>query len=110
MRISDWSSDVCSSDLFDTWAYATRDWSPLRRWLSRSKMMLIVSRNFMVDRSAGISELLRQDGQRNLRNWGRLFWYLMIYPVMMRRNTWTRSKERRVGNASVRTCRSVGSQ
>src|SRR3546814_5858565 len=79
MRISDWSSDVCSSDLsehltsilshellsnprhlkdapdearrlwewhaleeiehkavaFDTWAYATRDWSPLRRWLSR---------------------------------------------------------------------------
>src|SRR3546814_2706323 len=28
---------------FDTWAYATRDWSPLRRWLSRSKMMLIRS-------------------------------------------------------------------
>src|SRR3546814_15973619 len=102
MRISDWSSDVCSSDLFDTWAYATRDWSPLRRWLSRSKMMLIVSRNFMVDRSAGISELLRQDGQRNLRNWGRLFWYLMIYPGMMRR---IRSEERRVGNECVSTCR-----
>lgn len=74
---------------FDTWAYATRDWSPVRRWLSRSRMMLIVSRNFMVDRAMGISELLRQDGQRSLANWGRLFWYLMISPGMMRRITWT---------------------
>jgi predicted metal-dependent hydrolase len=74
---------------FDTWMHATRDWSRVHRWLSRSKMMLIVSRNFMVDRAAGISELLRQDGQRNLKNWARLFWYLMVYPGMMRRITFT---------------------
>lgn len=74
--------------VFDAWAYLTRDWSPLKRWWSRSWMMLIVTRNFVVDRGAGISELLRQDGQRNFRNWVRLFWYLMVDPGLGRRTTW----------------------
>lgn len=72
------------SVVYDTWLHVTRDWSPIRRWLARSHMMLIVTRNFLVDRRAGISELLRQDGQRTFGNWCRLAWYLMVDPGIMR--------------------------
>lgn len=72
---------------FDAWLFATRDWSPLRRWLSRSKMMLIVTRNFMVDRTIGILELLRQDGLTGPGIWWRLFWFAMVNPGMVRRTT-----------------------
>src|SRR3546814_10654889 len=70
------------SVVYDTWLHVTRDWSPIRRWLARSHMMLIVTRNFFVDRRAGISELLRQDGQRTFGNWCRLAWYLMVIPAI----------------------------
>ena len=72
---------------FDTWMFATRNWSPLRRWLSRSRMMLIVTCNFMVDRTSGILELLRQDGLRGPAIWWRLFWFAMVSPGMIRRTT-----------------------
>lgn len=72
---------------FDAWAYATKDWPPFRRWASRCWMMVVTTRNFMVDRLAGIATLLKQDGQAGVRNWARLFWYLYVNPGMMRRVT-----------------------
>ena len=47
--------------------------------------MLFVTRNFVVDRTAGALELMRQDGVTGLRAWSRLLWYLWIRPGMFRK-------------------------
>ena len=47
---------------FDVWIYATRDWSPGRRYIVRSAAMLAVTASFVINRSLGQIELLRQDG------------------------------------------------
>src|SRR4051812_23505929 len=47
---------------YDTWLHATRDWTRFRRWEVKSKLMLIVTRNFLIDRTQGAVELMRQDG------------------------------------------------
>jgi uncharacterized protein len=47
---------------FDVWMYATRDWSAVRRWLTRSSMMVAVTASFFINRTRGQMELLRQDG------------------------------------------------
>jgi predicted metal-dependent hydrolase len=47
---------------FDVWNYATRTWSPLRRYLWRSLFMLAVTTSFFINRTLGQLELLRQDG------------------------------------------------
>lgn len=47
---------------FDVWNYATRTWSPLRRYLWRSLFMLAVTTSFFINRTLGQIELLRQDG------------------------------------------------
>jgi predicted metal-dependent hydrolase len=47
---------------YDTWLYATRDWPRFKRWKVKAKVMLLVTRNFLVDRTAGSLELMRQDG------------------------------------------------
>jgi uncharacterized protein len=47
---------------FDVWMHVTRDWSPARRWLTRSAMMVGVTASFFVNRTRGQIELLRQDG------------------------------------------------
>jgi predicted metal-dependent hydrolase len=47
--------------------------------------MLFVTRNFLVDRTAGGLELLRQDGITGLRAWSKLLWYAWIRPGMMRK-------------------------
>jgi uncharacterized protein len=48
---------------FDVWMYATRDWSGLRRWATRSAMLVGVSASFFVNRTRGQLELMRQDGE-----------------------------------------------
>jgi predicted metal-dependent hydrolase len=48
---------------FDVWMYATRDWSALRRWATRSAMMVGVSASFFFNRTRGQVELMRQDGE-----------------------------------------------
>jgi predicted metal-dependent hydrolase len=40
----------------------------------KAKVMLLVTRNFLVDRTIGTLELLRQDGLTGPRVWARLFW------------------------------------
>ena len=55
--------------------HATRDWPRWKRWKVKAKVMLFVTRNFVVDRTAGALELMRQDGITGLRAWARLLWY-----------------------------------
>ena len=47
--------------------------------------MLFITRNFLVDRTAGALELLRQDGITGLEAWSELLWYMWIAPGMMRK-------------------------
>jgi len=70
---------------YDTWLHATRDWPRFKRWKVKAKVMLYVTRNFVVDRTAGALELMRQDGVTGLRAWSRLLWYLWIRPGMFRK-------------------------
>lgn len=70
---------------YDTWLHATRDWPRGKRWKVKAKVMLYITRNFVVDRTAGALELMRQDGVSGARAWARLLWYLWIRPGMFRK-------------------------
>jgi uncharacterized protein len=47
---------------FDVWQYATRHWSPSRKYLVRSGIMTAITISFLINRTRGQMELLRQDG------------------------------------------------
>ena len=47
--------------------------------------MLYVTRNFLVDRTNGALELMRQDGVTGFRAWRLLLWYLWVRPGMFRK-------------------------
>ena len=70
---------------YDTWLHATRHWPRSKRWKVKAKVMLYVTRNFVVDRTAGALELMRQDGVTGFKAWSRLIWYLWIRPGMFRK-------------------------
>jgi predicted metal-dependent hydrolase len=70
---------------YDTWLHATRDWPRFKRWQVKAKVMLLVTRNFLVDRTAGILELLRQDGITGPKAWAQVFWFAFVRPGMMRK-------------------------
>jgi len=70
---------------YDAWLFATRDWPRRKRWKVKAKVMLLVTRNFVVDRTAGALELMRQDGVTGLRAWALLLWYLWVRPGMFRK-------------------------
>jgi predicted metal-dependent hydrolase len=70
---------------YDTWLHATRDWPRFKRWKVKAKVMLLVTRNFVVDRAHGALVLLRQDGITGPRAWARLFWFSFVRPGMMRK-------------------------
>jgi predicted metal-dependent hydrolase len=70
---------------YDTWLYATRDWPRYKRWKVKAKVMLLVTRNFVVDRTMGSLELMRQDGVTGLEAWSRLLWYIWVRPGMFRK-------------------------
>ena len=70
---------------YDTWLHATRNWSRSKRWKVKAKVMLLVTRNFIVDRTRGALELLRQDGITGPSAWARLIWFMWINPGMMRK-------------------------
>src|SRR3546814_10841082 len=83
MRISDWSSDVCSSDL-ETATTLGAAWH-LNRWIA-------IEGN-LIHEAIGAPSLT---GTPRLRIWSRLF----------RVQVSIRSEERRVGKECVSTCRS----
>lgn len=68
----------------DTWMFATRDWPPFRRWAVKSRVMLRVTRNFAVDRTRAILDLLAQDGLGGPRLWARLLWIAFGNPGIAR--------------------------
>ncbi|WP_129791741.1 metal-dependent hydrolase [Sphingosinicella sp. CPCC 101087] len=70
---------------YDTWLHATRGWPRGKRWKVKAKVMLFVTRNFVVDRSLGTLELLRQDGITGPRAWSRMLWFAWIRPGMLRK-------------------------
>jgi predicted metal-dependent hydrolase len=70
---------------YDTWLHATRGWPRFKRWKVKAKVMLFITRNFLVDRTAGALELMRQDGVAGLDAWRRLLWYLWVRPGMFRK-------------------------
>ena len=70
---------------YDTWLNATKDWAPSKRWKLKAKVMLYVTRNFLVDRTAGALELMRQDGVTGAKAWAALLWYLWVRPGMFRK-------------------------
>jgi predicted metal-dependent hydrolase len=70
---------------FDTWLHATTDWPRYKRWKVKALVMLLVTRNFVVDRTAGALELMRQDGVTGPRAWSALLWYLWVRPGMFRK-------------------------
>ena len=70
---------------YDTWLFATRAWPRWKRWKVKAKVMLYVTRNFIVDRTSGALELMRQDGVTGLRAWTLLLWYLWVRPGMFRK-------------------------
>lgn len=70
---------------YDTWLWATRDWPQFKRWKVKAKIMLYVTRNFLVDRTAGSLELMRQDGITGIRAWWLLLTYLWVRPAMFRK-------------------------
>ncbi len=70
---------------YDTWLHGTRHWPRSKRWKVKAKVMLFITRNFVVDRTAGALELMRQDGLEGPRAWARLLWYLWVHPGMFRK-------------------------
>jgi predicted metal-dependent hydrolase len=70
---------------YDTWLHATRHWPRFKRWSVKARVMLYVTRNFIVDRIHGSLELLKQDGITGPRAWARLFWFSFVRPGMMRK-------------------------
>jgi hypothetical protein len=70
---------------YDTWLHATRLWTPWKRWKVKAKVMLLVTRNFVVDRTVGALDLMRQDGVTGLRAFSSLLWYLWVRPGMFRK-------------------------
>ncbi|HEV2816230.1 MAG TPA: metal-dependent hydrolase [Allosphingosinicella sp.] len=70
---------------YDTWLFATRDWPRRKRFKVKLKVMLFVTRNFIVDRTFGSLELLRQDGITGLGAWARILWFAWVRPGMLRK-------------------------
>jgi predicted metal-dependent hydrolase len=70
---------------YDTWLHATKDWPRRKRFKVKLKVMLFVTRNFIVDRTFGSLELLRQDGITGARAWARILWFAWVRPGMLRK-------------------------
>jgi predicted metal-dependent hydrolase len=70
---------------YDTWLHATKGWTRWKRWKVKALVMLLVTRNFVVDRTAGALELMRQDGIEGPKAWARLGWYAFGAPGMVRK-------------------------
>ncbi|HEX8366330.1 MAG TPA: metal-dependent hydrolase [Allosphingosinicella sp.] len=70
---------------YDTWLHATRDWPRFKRWKVKAKVMMLVTKNFVVDRTRGTLELLRQDGITGPRAWALFFWFAWVRPGVLRK-------------------------
>src|SRR3546814_15595498 len=107
MRISDWSSDVCSSDL--GWCYVREVTMPTyaRKFAENGFNALIIDyRNLGV---SGGDNRQHLDPWAQIRDYQNAISFLERHPAVDpdKIGAW-RSEERRVGKEWVRTCRSRG--
>src|SRR3546814_19271255 len=94
MRISDWSSDVCSSDLFGAGAVMARfDWYPV---LNACLVILAALIILVLPLADGLVP-------GAIHGWGDAPAAAFLFPLI---GAVLRPEERRVGNECVRTCRS----
>ena len=70
---------------YDTWLHATKGWTRWKRWSLKARIMMLISGHFIVDRTAGALELMRQDGMTGAKAWARLLAYLWVRPGMFRK-------------------------
>ncbi|MEW4467704.1 metal-dependent hydrolase [Parasphingorhabdus sp. JC815] len=70
---------------YDTWLYATRDWSRWQRWKVKALMMLVITRNFWANRYTDTLDLLAQDGLTGWRIKAKLLKFLFITPGVARK-------------------------
>src|SRR3546814_14063026 len=92
MRISDWSSDVCSSDLIQLVITEHRVTAPHRRSCSDQPIQIVIShdtRSDVTGQQVHYAAYVR----------------ILVIQVFIIENT-SRSEERRVGKECVSTCRS----
>src|SRR3546814_12066306 len=99
MRISDWSSDVCSSDLFNVQTAHALDEQQQRvlRWLLRETFE---PQNF------GSTSFLKVRHTHARRHTTHATHHTPMYVARGRISSALRSEERRVGKECVSTCRS----
>ena len=69
---------------YDTFLAATGKLSTYKRWKFRTLVMLHISYTFLRGRVRAMREFLRQDGIDGPRAGLRIFWYLAIYPGLLR--------------------------
>src|SRR3546814_11118275 len=97
MRISDWSSDVCSSDLLKTIDFISKSTEG-----QAEVVFNYLSSPAAAARTKGLGKRLEPRGSREpFRSY--------FEPGEVRSGAASRSEERRVGTECVRTCRSRGS-
>ncbi len=70
---------------YDTWLYATRDWSRWKRWRVKALIMSLVTKNFISHRIRDTLDLLAQDGLTGAQIKWRLFAFLLWKPGVLRR-------------------------
>src|SRR3546814_17596601 len=102
MRISDWSSDVCSSDLCWRGLVGGLLVVAYVGWLERRKPL---RRRFHLDRQGWLLA-----GVGSLASLAFIFSFKLTYVANVAVLSATRSEERRVGKECVRTCRYRWSQ
>src|SRR3546814_16422868 len=96
MRISDWSSDVCSSDLFPKMTHGGVRVLLNGRTYARPRLNSAVTTSPMCREIWGITTPGKLKSWQHRQHWLRLTGYMAS----------ARSEERRVGKAGVSTCRS----
>ena len=69
---------------YDTWLYATRDWSRWQRWKVKSLMMLLITHNFWRNRWVDTLDLLAQDGMSGWKVKWKLLKFLLVKPGIAR--------------------------
>src|SRR3546814_13224408 len=110
MRISDWSSDVCSSDLFGFFqGFLTADYFLKFKGLQSQQVFKESGQNYHqrhIGQKTRFPFLFREQAQHAITNVMVLSQHVGVCVVAV---VVARSEERRVGKECVSTCRSRGS-
>jgi uncharacterized protein len=70
---------------FDTYLLATRNLSPIRRWMIRSRVMLLISVQFWHSNRRHMADFFRQDNIDTALTWLRVCKFLLVKPGILRR-------------------------